>query len=529
MNMQWMRDNSGSMLITLLFGIIIVVFALQFGPGSKGFTSSGSYAAEVNGDPISIGEWSFQYQSLFTYYQRIMPNFNNEQADAMGLKDQALDAVIDQVLLAQMAARMGLVVSREEVRQDILSNTGFHENGVFDKDLYKRMVNYYFKLSIPKYEEKRKDDMRAERLQDLLRNSVMVADSYVNQEWLLDQETVNLEFVKFTPKSAESAAVVSDEEIDAYLAANMDKVKTYFDNHESDYSKGEQVMARHILLKVAEDADEASDKRALKKAQRLAKQAKEAPDTFDQLAKDNSEGPTAPKGGDLGWFGRGAMVKAFEDAAFSMEVGQVSDPVKTQFGYHIIKVEDKKPAEKSDLEDVKREIASKLIGESKGEDNARALAEAFLAEVKGGKSFEELIPPTVAGTDEDGVEVPTGDARFAGLRDQETGPISRTQGGYFGSIGSKPELYSTVWGLTEAAPLIDQVVEVGGNYFVIRLKEHKVPDDTQFTVVKDSQVRSARQRLSGEAYQAWLKTARESASIDRRETANLMQSQDNNM
>lgn len=517
MKMQWMRQNSGSMLIMLLFSVIILVFVLEFGPGSKGLTASRDYAAEVNGEVVTVGEWSFQYQNLFNYYQRLMPNFNNDQATALGLREQALDAVVEQVLLSQMADRMGLVVSSVEVGRDIVENPAFHENGAFDKDLYRRMVNYYFKLSVPKYEQKRKKDMRAERLQHLLRNGVMLSDSFAYNEWLLDQESVNLEFVKFSPKSAADPEAVSPEDAEAFLAREAEKVKTYFENHQSDYQSDEQVSARHILIKVDQEAASGEDARALKKIERLAKRVKESPESFAELAQENSECPSASKGGDLGWFGRGSMVKGFEDAAFGLAVGEISEPVRTPFGYHIIKVEDKKLAEIVDFDSVKLDIARKLLIEEKGGTMARQQAEEFLAAARGAESLKALIPD-----EEEGI---TGDPRWAAYSVQETGPVSRSQGGYFGSIGSKPELFQEVWSLSEQSPLIGRVVEVGGSYFVIRLKEHRMPDENQFLPQKDSQMNSLRQLTSAEAYRAWIEDAKKTAKIKTRPTARLVQEQ----
>ncbi len=138
-----------------------------------------------------------------------------------------------------------------------------------------------------------------------------------------------LRIQKFLEETVSSSIAVSEEEIQSYYEENPD----YF-------GTPEKVSASHILIQVAPDADAAVKAQAMTKIEAVKAKA-DAGEDFAALAKEFSEGPSGPSGGDLGSFGRGEMVKPFEDAAFAMEIGDVSDVVETQFGYHIIKVTDK--------------------------------------------------------------------------------------------------------------------------------------------------------------------------------------------
>ena len=120
-----------------------------------------------------------------------------------------------------------------------------------------------------------------------------------------------------------------------------DKIKAYYDSNPQFFEQPEQVKASHILIKVKPEASESEKAEALKKIEEAQEKVKKG-DDFAEVAKASSEGPSAPKGGDLGYFRRGQMVKPFEDVAFTLEPGKVSDVVKTKFGYHLIKVIDKK-------------------------------------------------------------------------------------------------------------------------------------------------------------------------------------------
>ncbi len=135
--------------------------------------------------------------------------------------------------------------------------------------------------------------------------------------------------------------------IQAEIKINDDEIKAYYEGNKKEFQQAEQIKARHILVKTEDEA------KAVRKELETNKD-------FAALAKDKSTGPSKTKGGDLGWFGRGQMVPEFEQVAFSLKKGEISDVVKTKFGYHIIKVDDKKKASEKSYEMVKKQIEDKL-------------------------------------------------------------------------------------------------------------------------------------------------------------------------
>ncbi len=148
---------------------------------------------------------------------------------------------------------------------------------------------------------------------------------------------------------------------------NDAEVKAYYDENPDKFEVPEQIQASHILIKPAEDANDPNAAKAAAKAEaeELLTEIKGGAD-FAELAKAHSDCPSAPKGGDLGFFRHGQMVPAFDKAAFALEPGQISDVVETQFGYHIIKVTDKKPASKTSFEDAEAQIRTNLSNQKKG-------------------------------------------------------------------------------------------------------------------------------------------------------------------
>jgi peptidyl-prolyl cis-trans isomerase C len=150
------------------------------------------------------------------------------------------------------------------------------------------------------------------------------------------------------------------------IVVNVEDEKKFYESNRQLFKRPEEVKARHILIKVDPDATEAEKKEARKKIKNVQRELKEGQD-FEKLAKKNSEGPSAANGGDLGYFRKGQMVKPFEKTAFAMPVGEVSDVVETRFGYHLIKVEDHRPAQEVPFKDVQKDIGTHLKRQKTGQ------------------------------------------------------------------------------------------------------------------------------------------------------------------
>ena len=171
------------------------------------------------------------------------------------------------------------------------------------------------------------------------------------------------------------------------LAITDEAVKEYYEKNQSRYEVKEQIRASHILFKVSSKDDKAADKAAKQKATKAFKEAGKPNADFAALAKKHSEGPTASRGGDLSYFNRGRMVPEFEKVAFTMKVGDVSKPLRTQFGWHVIKVTDRKEGRKRPFDEVKESI-SKLLRNKK----SRKAKADLLKTLKETAKIERFLP-----------------------------------------------------------------------------------------------------------------------------------------
>jgi len=176
-----------------------------------------------------------------------------------------------------------------------------------------------------------------------------------------------------------------DREVADKIVVTEEETKAYYTDNPRFFKQPEQVKASHILIKVEPTADDAAKAAARKKIEDVRKKLADGGD-FAELAKEYSEGPSGPRGGDLGYFGRGQMVKPFDDAVFAMQVNQVSEVVETRFGYHLIKVYDKKPEETLAYAEVKDRISERLKREKiqKG-------AQGYVENLKKDAKIEKLL------------------------------------------------------------------------------------------------------------------------------------------
>jgi peptidyl-prolyl cis-trans isomerase D len=309
--------------------------------------------------------------------------------DTPQMRRAVLDSLVTQRLLAEQARTSKLTVGDEQLVQFIVGVPSLQENGKFSKERYEALVASQ-NMSKEMFEARLRQDMAMQQLmlpvteagitgqaaaarwlgtqleQREIGELLLLPEAYTGQVKLAADavqkhyeanrkqfelpEQVRAEFLTLSRDALAAQAVVSDEEIKAYYQSHIDR-----------YKVGEARRASHILISAAKDAPEAEAKAAKAKADELLAQLKKTPGDFAKLAKQHSQDPgSAAKGGDLDWFGRGAMVKAFEDAAFGMNQGQTSEVVRSDFGFHIIRLTGVTPERAKPLEDAKLEIQAEL-------------------------------------------------------------------------------------------------------------------------------------------------------------------------
>jgi len=385
--LQILRNKAQSIVIQAIVVIIAIVF-IFWGVGSN-LLNNNEAALVINDEEISFEDFQVAYDRAYNNLRnQFGGNVPQGLLENLGIKQQVINQLTQEALLRQGAAQMGILISREEIQDTIQNMVQFQDNGSFSIEKYNTLLaaNNY---SPTKFEETVKLDMLSQKVRLSIGDFAATATEYeIADLYKLDKSSVSFKYVKISPAEFTDVIPATDEDISAWYVTVQENYKTdpevklkyldfsyttvgekitiddstleqYYQDNLAEFTQAEKRGARHILFKVDENSSPEVAEKQMQKANEILELAKSGSD-FAELAKQYSEGPSNTQGGDLGMFTRGQMVKPFEDAVFSLEVDQISEVVKTSFGYHIIKLEKISPAVATPFSDVKDSILAKL-------------------------------------------------------------------------------------------------------------------------------------------------------------------------
>lgn len=465
-------------LVCLSFVLFYIPDFLRGTGGTAGGSSDS--VAVVNGHEIRADEFRRSYQAQMQAYRGAYGGQMSEQLlKQLGIDQQILQQLVDERAAISEAERVGVKVSDVEVAQRIYAIPAFQENGAFiGQTRYQQLLaSQSPPLSTSEFEESVRRSLVMEKLRASITDWLSVSDKELQDEYRRRNDKIKLAVVAFNADSYRPDVTASDADVASYFEGHQaefripekrkvkyllvdvdalrakavvspaDLTKAYNDNI-AQFTSPEQVRASHILLKT-EGKDDAAVKA---KAEGILKEAKGGAD-FAELAKKYSEDDSnAKNGGDLDYFGRGRMVPEFDTAAFSMETGQISDLVKTQFGYHIIKLTDKKPGTTRPLEEVRQQLTDQIQTEH-AQQQAGDLAQKLEAQIKKPADLETAAKAQGLTVQETGFfakdepilgvgAAPEMTARAFSMNDGEVSPALRTGRGFvFETVTAKQESY----------------------------------------------------------------------------------------
>ncbi len=390
--LDFIRSNSQSLGVKLAFGIIILVFVF-WGVGSMQSMSPATLVASVNDEPISIIAFERAYMQAREDVRRNNPDITPAQLAQMQLPQQVLQQLILASLLQQEAKRLDLVVAPAELRMAIEQIPAFQNaEGGFDPELYKRLVNAQGQR-LSEFE----NALGNQLLEGKLRRDVTITgeafDSEVAAFFNFTYEQRDVEYLFFPAEDAVSKlSPPAEDSLNAYYESNRgafslpakasidyilvspttvvtpesitaEAIAKYYESNKDKFTTQPRAKVRHILLTVEPTATPEDVEKITAKAHEILKELKNGAD-FAALAKKHSQDTTtAVNGGDLDWVNPGDTVPTFNDAVFSMKAGDISEPVRSEFGVHIIKVDEFNPAATKALAEVEADIRTELAGE----------------------------------------------------------------------------------------------------------------------------------------------------------------------
>jgi len=494
-----LRNGITQGLTTLIFGAIIVVFALNFGPGSVSQCGGAlPVAATVNGRPISEADFTKEYSQQFQQMTTYRPGYTVEMAKAEGLKTQVLDGMIGRELLAQEAERRGLTVGPEELKSEIRKIPGFQTDGKFDRKKYNQYAKYAY-ITEANFEQEFSRLLLAQKMRAAMEDLATVGASEIKDEYERQNNRADIEFVRFDPAFFKKDFKVVEADVKKVLTDDKKAVEEYYNQHATRYNEPRRVRARHILVKSPENAPADDEKKAQTKIEgakaRLAKG-----EDFATVAKEVSEDSSAANGGDLGLQGPGVWVKPFEDEANRLKAGETGNVIRTRFGFHIIKVEEVKEAQKRELKDVEEEIARLVYEERALKTLAKAAADKTLADLKAGKELDALFPAPKEGDKPDPLAP----------KAETTGWFNKGSK-YVPRLGVAGDVTTAVFAADKAGPL-DKVFDVSNRLYVVKVKERELPDPAKFEEEREMIEERLKMGVRSKVVADFLKEQRELAS-----------------
>ncbi|MCX6538571.1 MAG: SurA N-terminal domain-containing protein [Acidobacteria bacterium] len=486
-----MRRHKGWLKWSLaLVCLTFVVFYIPSFLGNGDGTSSNDEVARVDGTSINVSEFRRAYQSqVAAYRQAYGAGISEQLLKQLGFEQQVLQQLINERAMVAEAGRLGITVTDEEVGQRIVSMPEFQENGRFvgEQRYQITLRNARPPLSPPEFEASLKRQLLIQKLQAVVTDWVSVTNTEADAEYQRRNEKVKVQLVHISADTFRAQATATDAEIAAAFEKNKEKyrigerrkvkyllidldaqrkgvivpsreVERFYNNNIETFSTPEQVRASHILLK-----SEGKDEKAVRaEAEKVLAEAKKPNADFAALAKKYSEDePTAKQGGDLDYFAKGRIGPEFDEVAFALAPGTMSNVVKTSVGFQIIKVVDKKAATTRTLEQVRAQITEQLAME-KAQKAADGLADQLAKELK--------TPP-----DLDKV------AASRGWKVQETGFFTREEP--LLSLGGSPQVSAEIFQLGNNE--VSGALRVGRGYAFAAVSGREDPRIPTLDEVKD--------------------------------------------
>jgi peptidyl-prolyl cis-trans isomerase D len=384
--LDFMRKHAGTWMIKALLGAIVVVF-IFWGVGSW-TTQREGIVATVNGESISLEDYRNAYNRLLDQArQSLGASVSEEMLKSLQIPKQALDQLIDRTLLRQAAERLKLKVNDEELAQSIRKTPAFQSGGVFDRRRYQQVLSLN-RMTPEIFELSQRESLLIEKLLRLVTESVKVSESEVEGWYQWNQAAVKFDFVTVDTDRYKNISVSGDEirqyfermkesyqappeiqvrylrfdpeAFSSQIQVNAEEVREYYEANPERFVIPQTVEANHILIRVPADAAPEAAAKARERIEEILKQARAGRD-FGQLAKEHSEDEgTKDRGGALGAFPKEAMVQPFADVAFATPAGQISEPVRTRFGWHLIQVAKVNEGRTRGLEEAQEEIRNQL-------------------------------------------------------------------------------------------------------------------------------------------------------------------------
>ena len=388
----------------VILALILIPFAL-FGIDSYLNQAGNNLSiAKVNGYKIALPEYNRAIENVRNRMMTEGKKVDPAMFDSFEFKESVVDVLISKQLVNNDIKKSKFKITDQQLSQYIIGMPEFQKDGKFSQELYDKVLQSN-QLTPKKFEESIRNDLLIQQVRDGLQKLTFIPPNNLAETLKATSQQREISVAEFKTKEYMAKANIAEKEMQAFYDQNKskflapeqvkaefvvfslasilptinvteDEIKTFYKTNSDKYQNQQQREASHILIAASKNAAPAEKAKAKAKAEELLSQIRKNPKQFEELATKYSQDPeSAKKGGELGAFGRGMMVKPFDDAVFSMKVNEISNIVESDFGYHIIKLT-KIIGEGGSFDSMKPQIKAELIYQ-KGQEKFAALAEEF--------------------------------------------------------------------------------------------------------------------------------------------------------
>ena len=526
--LKQMRESSAWMIKGVLWAVVLAfVVTIFYSWGVQ--SSSGPARTEVAtlwGQGIEAAEFQRTQNALYRQYRQVFGNQPDvDLREHFNFRQMALEQIVSRALLLRIAEENRLEVTDAELYAHLARQPNFQNpQGQFDSDRYRvALASVVPPVSMQQFEDEQRRSLMQSKVFALVQQGAQITDAEAEQTYRHEHQQVNVRYVTLVPSLFEAEATVSDEEVKTHYETHREsyreperrqiryltvtaepfqvareftdgEISVYYDRHPQAFVQQEEARARHIMFILPENASAQREERVRGLAQGVLDDLRGGADFAAAAAEHSEDEGTAEAGGDLGFFPRGRMMSPLEEAAFSLPIGELSDPVRTELGFHILRVEERMEAGIKPLEEARQEVIDALQDEK-----AREAALVFV---------DDLV-----------VTMDEAPERFAELADQhglevETTPFVEAAG-FIEELAGAPQLIGRAFSLRAQA--VDAMVGKNGNHYIFQVAEtqpDKVPplEDIVERVTRDGRD-SKGADLASETGAEWVTQLRDGASL----------------
>jgi peptidyl-prolyl cis-trans isomerase D len=526
--LKQMRESSAWMIKGVLWAVVLAfVVTIFYSWGVQ--SSSGPARTEVAtlwGQGIEAAEFQRTQNALYRQYRQVFGNQPDvDLREHFNFRQMALEQIVSRALLLRIAEENRLEVTDTELYAHLTRQPSFQNpQGQFDSDRYRvALASVVPPVSMQQFEDEQRRSLMQSKVFALVQQGAQITDAEAEQTYRHEHQQVNVRYVTLVPSLFEAEATVSDEEVKThyetyresyreperrqirYLTVTAepfrvtrefseDELQAYYDSQPEALVRRAEARARHILFRLPENASAERQERVRSLAQSVLDDLRGGADFAAAAAEHSEDDGTAEAGGDLGFFPRGRMMPPLEEAAFSLPIGELSDPVRTELGFHILRVEERMETGIKPLEEALQEVIDALQDEKAREAALVFVDDLVVAMDEAPERFAELA-------DQHGLEV-------------ETTPFVEAAG-FIEELAGAPQLIGRAFSLR--AQTVDAMVGRNGNHYIFQVAEtqpDKVPplEDIVERVTRDARD-SKGADLASETGAEWVTQLRDGASL----------------